>query len=51
MIKLKMSYGNEEEKLKVQEMINVLSNIATIKKSSDEYKRGNFKQQYVTFKC
>ena len=46
-----MSYGNEKEKLKVQEMIKVLSNLATIERSSDEYKRGDFTQQYVIFKC
>lgn len=51
MIKLKMSYKNEKEKVKVQEMIKVLSNLANITDSSKEYKRGDFKQQYLTFKC
>lgn len=51
MIKIQMSYGNDKEKLKVQEMIKVLSNLANITDSSKEYKRGDFKQKYVIFKC
>lgn len=44
MIKIQISYENEEDKAK---MIDILSNSASIKKISKPYKSGKFFKVYV----
>lgn len=47
MIKLRISYEDEKEKLKAPELIKAASKLGTIKKIHEEYKGNKYHRIYV----